>query len=420
MAVPVDVRYPIPAWRGVKAGTFIGGKLAGVLQADDMLASGSFGVQPLGLTGSVAMADAMAAGTLEGVVVPEWSKDRTVAEWYSIVGTSNSGTQVDNYCGWTHRPDTGEIYIAASSGHDVNDNCVASISMFDDAPSWRERTPASPTKRRNAAYNDDGQPAGRHTYYANIWVPAPLERVVMFGARFVWGEGPPELYMMDGWDPETETWDRGETYNGGPAGNNASYNNDGTYGRIVPGFWGAAIDGDGNVWSQFGGRKWTASTQTWSAPFGSGTPGPRGPWAYDSLRKQMFSLCWSSNEGGSGPASAARFNTDGTAFEAITIAPSQAFTEYQQDQPAYAGLVYDNDLDRFLLLDGRVAGRAGRVYVITPSSGTTYEMSVLPTTGELPLVVSAGLNSRLTYISSLKTLICMPSDAAGIFGMLLG
>lgn len=356
-------------------------------------------------------------------LVPAWAKNRQINEWFPIAGTANSGTQLDNYCGWTSRlNDNGDIYVAASSGHDVNDNSVASINLLVDAPSWRQRTAASPTKRYNAAYNEDGKPAGRHTYDSNIWVPE-LQRLMMFGARFVWGSGPPELYMTDGWNPVTDTWDRGETYNGGPPGNNSSYNNDGTYGRIPPGYWGAAIDGDGNVWSQYGTRKWIAATRQWTDPFGFSAPppdAPRGPWCSDSTRGQMFGLCYSNNEGWPEDViRCVRHNKDGTGRQAITINPSEARTQFMADKPAYAGLVHDKQGDRYLFFDGRGAA-VGRVYVITPSAGTSYDMSILPTTGSIPAVVQGGVNSRCNYIDALKMLVAMPSDAAGIYGLRLG
>jgi hypothetical protein len=85
------------------------------------------------------------------------------------------------------------------------------------------------------------------------------------------------------------------------------------------------------------------------------------------------------------------------------------------DQPTYAAMDYDPDNDRFLFYCGQGAG-AGRVYVITPNASTTWDVSFLATTGNLPPATPGdGVHNRFRYVPALKGFLLMPKATSNLF-----
>lgn len=342
--------------------------------------------------------------------IPAWLSGQSANKWISIAGTSGGGGAVfDNFCGMTYNPDECSLNFNAASGHDVWDNRCVSLNLKADVPAWVVRTPSSPAPNNNQAYNADGKPAGRHVYQHNVYVPL-YKKIFMMGAMFVYGDaGPPEFQFIDAWNPATNQWETSAA---------------GGWGSVTPGYYGTCVDGDGNVWSVWGIRKWIASTKTWTNPFNISSPpldGVRWPYAYDSLRKKMFGLCYGNGMGDPNAGMRSKvFNSDGTGTQQnVTFNPSSALTQFLTDQPAYAGMCYDPDNDRFLFYAGAPNGgsASGRVYVIKPNNTTTWDMSILSTTNAIPggPTGGAGLHSRIAYVPDLKGVVCIPSSAAGAY-----
>jgi hypothetical protein len=79
---------------------------------------------------------------------------------------------------------------------------------------------------------------------------------------------------------------------------------------------------------------------------------------------------------------------------------------------------YDIVNDKFLFYHG--AGDTKRVYVITPGSGTTWDMSILglgpgTETPDDPPANGSGINGRFRYVPALKGFVMLPRGTANLF-----
>jgi hypothetical protein len=337
-------------------------------------------------------------------LLPAWRIGQAVAEARAISGTSGGAGAAIN--AWGTLPlieGTGTLVSPANGGHnDSSDNRVTSIDLLADAPAWVQRIAPSPTVTANASYMPDGKPVSRHGYHHAHYI-SQRGRVMLFGSRGWYSDGG-DGFAVDGHTVSgTWAWDAaGEwTSSSGAQG------------------YGTAHDPvTGNVWASGSGWRWEQATDTWTRPTGTSFPiSWRWPAAYDSLRRRFFTLQYGDGQGfdlGRGVI-ASRFDPDTGAQVAITFNSSAALTQFIADAPEYAGMDYDPANDRFLFYDGRGA-RAGRIFVITPNSGTTWDMSILATTGAaIPATVSAGINGRFRYIPRLGGFIIMPDTASGIY-----
>ena len=112
--------------------------------------------------------------------------------------------------------------------------------------------------------------------------------------------------------------------------------------------------------------------------------------------------------------SAAIYTSGGTARSTISFNASAALTQFEADTPSNASMVYDQDGDRFLFWDGVT----GRLFQITPNGTTTWDVSIVTTTGTTPPATEYSFG-RLGYIPSLKTIVTMPSGATNLRAMRL-
>jgi hypothetical protein len=336
------------------------------------------------------------------VAQPTWLAGKALNTWFEIPGTAGSGgAAVDAFSGFAFSPERSEIFIAAAGGHfNSSDNRVVSIELAVNTPNWVLRQAPSSAVQQDVAYYSDGKPSARHLYQTTHWVPA-LGRVMLMGARFVYGTAV-QFPTVDGFNPATNTWDAQGTWANVPSG--ASY--------------GSVVDGQGNVWTNLHWR-WNPQTRAWSTPITNvGAPFVRWPYAFDSVRNQLFGLCYADGEG-YGPAAlnAVRVPVGGNASIQVTFNPSAALTQFMADAPAYCGMDHDPVNDRFLFYCGQGAG-AGRVYVVTPNGGNVWDMAVLPLgAGSLipPAPGVGGVNNRFRYVPALKGFVLLAHGASNLF-----
>jgi hypothetical protein len=222
---------------------------------------------------------------------------------------------------------------------------------------------------------------------------------MLFGVKGAYGNAY-DFQTVDGFNPDTNTWD--------PAG---------TWANIPAGQLGVVrVRATGDVWSSQLAR-WSPNTKSWTQPITSRTNDlVRAPIAHDSLRNQLFTLNWGDGQGfGAAAMFASVVPCNGSIQSSIKFNPSAALISFIAEQPSYAGMDYDPDNDRFLFYCG-IGMAAGRIYVIKPNSGSTWDISLLPTSGKLPPpTADAGIHSRFRYVPALKGFVMMPSGTSNLF-----
>jgi hypothetical protein len=341
--------------------------------------------------------------------LPAWLQGKSLNEWFPIPGTlgTNTGLSVrnlDSYSGFSLRPSTSEIYIGPVGGHgDGEDNRIVSIRLTDDAPAWTQRTPRSPVVTDGAAYNPDGKPASRHIYASTFWVDS-INRMMLTGAYGVGVSGQNAYPTVDGWNPTTNTWDAAGTYPNLPAG------------------YGAGQDGQGRPWTN-GNRIYDPNTNRWITPTLSGYVAPhvRFPAAYDSLRNRLFYLQFGDSQGYDTQLGVIAWFRDlatGVGTKVTwSAASAAAVAQLAADAPIYPDMDYDIANDQFLFYAAPSAAPS-RVYVITPSNSSTWDMSVLALgagSASPPAAGNGGLNKRFRYVPALGGFVAQPTGASTLW-----
>ncbi|KPF45628.1 hypothetical protein D621_17765 [beta proteobacterium AAP51] len=344
------------------------------------------------------------------VATPAWlaAAAPAVNQWIEIPNTSAGWVAVNAWMGWAVRGT--ELWSLCSGGHnDGSDNSVVMCDIGADAPSVVERNAASAVSDRvpNVSYFRDGKPNSRHIYHHNVWVPQ-RGRFFMVGMRAPWSDGASDGRKMDAFNPFTNTWD--------PAG---------TWNDITNFRFGACVDPvTGNVWMTSGG-KWTQATQAFTTP--GANSAVRWPMAFDTLRNRRFGLNWGDGQGFNTGVNADVIDEATNTLTRVTFNPSAALTQFQADEPSYAGMDYDAANDRFLFYAGS-RFRSGvpqedvpnRIYVITPNDGFTWDMSLLPMASNTatppgPPTNGSGINGRFKYIAALRGFVMLPRQGANLY-----
>ena len=339
--------------------------------------------------------------------LPAWLSGKPLNVFVQVPGSAGTGgAPIDDYSGWTLRPSSSELFVAAVGGHGgSSDNRVVSINLLADAPAWVLRASASAVTSFDVAYNPDGKPASRHTYGSLLYVPL-IDRIMLFGARFTGSSGISFL-TVDGFDPTKNTWDPMKTYPDLPGGG-----------------YGSVVDAESNVWTQYVFQKWSAATNTWSTPISTKPNNTvRFPYAFDTKRNQIFGLQYGDGQGydlASG-VSALRVPVKGNSAITVTFNQSSAYSQFIADGNTGlsndAGMDYDQTNDQFLFYSG-IGSTAGHFYLITPNDTNVWDMSLLTVGAGSPVLPpsgSGGVNNRVSYIPSLKGFAIMPSSPAGIY-----
>lgn len=330
--------------------------------------------------------------------VPAWLAGVAVGQWVSIAGTSGAGgAAVDAYSGLCVTP-SGDVIIAAAGGHtNSSDNRVVRLRLSNNAPAWLQLCAPTASPVADIARQTDGKPSSRHLYAAIDYVPG-IDRVMLVGARYTYVSAI-SYPTVDGYSVAGGAWDAGATYSDAPTG--------GGYGQVCDGT---------TIWTN-GLKRFNPATNTWSSPITSPpSQVARYPWAYDSSRQQIFGMCYGDGEGSGTPGlNASKIPVAGTSGTNITFNSSSAYTSWLADTPQYSSMDYDPINDRFLFIDGS-PGVAGKVYAITPNSGSVWDMSLPTFTGSAPGVNgSAGAPGRLRYVSALKGFVYLPQASSNLF-----
>jgi hypothetical protein len=335
-------------------------------------------------------------------ITPAWMAGKPVGEWIEIPNTSGAGgAAVDAYSGMAINELTSEILIAAAGGHnDSYDNRVVSLNLASDTPSWTVRLASSTTPEKSVAYYADGMPASRHIYSSLHFVPQ-VNRLMLFGLRAAYGPAW-NFPNVDAFNLDTNKWD--------PKG---------TFADMPVGYYGAAqIRATGEVVSTLL-KKWSPVDRKWTelvtSPNGDAV---RWPIAFDSRRGQLFCLQWGDSQG-SDPQRLVASRVPLGSGQQITVSfnPSSALTQWTADKPMYPAMEYDPDNDRFLFYAGQ-GDAAGRVYVIQPNDGNTWDMSVL-SAGGVKIAGSpsngSGMQNRLRYAPALRGFVLLARGSANLY-----
>lgn len=333
---------------------------------------------------------------------PAWLANAPLHTWVRIDGTEGAGgSAVIAFSGMAYNEQSNEILIAAAGGHgDSADNRVVSLRLTDDQPRWQQRMAPSTSTQRDAAYYADGKPSARHLYQSIHFV-APVQRLMLFGARFVYGSAV-TFNKVDGFNLDTQRWDPAGTWPDTP----------GAHGACM-------VRATGEVWTG-DLKRWSPSTGKWSDPLVSrvSSPAPlRWPLAHDSRRNQLFALQVGDGQGYAGPTVyASRVNLGTMKQTAVTLKSSAALSTFQAEQASYAAMDYDVANDRFLFYSG-LGAAAGRVYAVKPvDADTGWEISVLQLAGTPPpSTPENGIHSRFRYVPALKGFVLLATPDAPLY-----
>jgi len=341
-------------------------------------------------------------------LMPAWLADKPLNTWFEIPGTSGAGgAAVEAYSGMALNDRTSEILIAAAGGHnDSSDNRVVSLSLAADAPSWTLRLAASASAAQNVAYYADGAPTSRHTYSTEHFVPQ-INRLMLFGVPVAYGSAW-AFAKVDGFNLDTNKWDPAGTWPDMPAGYYAA----------------TQIRSTGEIVSTGVKKKWSPVDRQWTdfVTNPSGDP-VRWPITFDPRRGQLFSLQWGDGQGYDPQRLVASRVPLGSGQQiAVSFNPSAALTQWLADKPTYAAMDYDPDNDRFLFYAGQ-GGAAGRVYVIQPNDGNTWDMSLL-NAGGVKVAASpdngSGVHNRLRYVPALRGFVLLARASSNLYFLRTG
>lgn len=353
--------------------------------------------------------------------LPLWAT-KDVNEWVEIPGTAgaDSNPLVDAWCGFCIT-DSGELLIPLAGGHtDGADTRVSSIMLTSNTPAWSRRKESLPAEMMNFSLQtwtpysqsnpgpiypyckDELTPSSRHTRYT-VQYCKPRNRIMLVCSPGLYGANGTSN-ETDGFSLDTNEWD--------PPGTWVSAANSSNRGTTT--------DDLGNIWCR--GQKWMQATNSFVPMAGS--------WnydiaAFDTTRRKLFMLSKGDNQGGSLNLGlhGKTLNEDGTTPVAITLTGS-AYDEFAGLLLDYPAMEYDPLRDRFLYYWGRGITQ-GVVYVITPNSGTVWDISKLvqgANTSLPPLPPPAGVNARFKYIKvgDMDGVVLLPIWSSPIYFMRLG
>lgn len=383
-----------------------------------MVAAGSLGVNAAAMSGALTLDDVSAAGSMSGLILPAWMSGKAVGEWFQISGTELAGSagapgstsgdtassaakRVYAYCGMAVKDS--ELWLLANGGHnDYSGNEVSSIDLAQDTPAWELRASKSPTPAADVRYYADGKPSARHTYWYNHWVPQ-RNRLMMFGNRFAWGTPVSFSDQVDGFNPDTDTWDAEGTWAAGSG-----------YCTCVDPTTGNAYAGGTSL------VKWTQATDSWGTVATYGSSQVYGQLAFDATRNQLFNLAIGDAFGyGGGVVTAYKIDPSTGARTAITFNASAGKTAFDALAAANGALTpalsYNADLDVFYYYNGWGASNRARIFVITPNSGAVWDIAVLPVSGVTPVESLNGVMNKFQYVSALRGCVLLAQGVQDIY-----
>jgi hypothetical protein len=342
--------------------------------------------------------------------VPTWLLGAAVNQWLQIAGTTHMGSAADpsDTGGATSRStkrlsysniatDLGaRVILAATGGHgDYTGNEVTGIDLSANAPAWSLLNARSASVQSSVAYYSDGKPSSRHGYWGAQYSSTKAGLMLHFTRAT--SPSAVSFNATNRFDLANNTWDA--------AGANANAAGPAICRDSSDNAW-AYVNSGTQLW------KWTPATDTWTQTGSFANP-VYPPMAHDSSRGQFFALAWGDGQASGSGVSAYRYNGAGTTQTAITLnSIGGALAQFQSDAGSYASMVYDPFADAYFWWDGT----SGRLYKIVPNSGTTWDISIVSTTGTPPPSQSYSFG-RMAHIPSLKGLVFMPSGHQNLYFM---
>lgn len=269
------------------------------------------------------------------------------------------------FSGITIRGD--ELHLVAVGGHmNSADNGVRRLRLGVNSPAWELRRASDWNgSEMLVAYYASGSPASRHTYRNVHWVPQ-LNRFMLLGSRYVYGNPGTSFLAVAGYDPVANAYD--------PAGTYADCL--GAISAFDP-VSGIGIGCRPNVGGQI--VKWVAATDTHTQPIAA--PAYLSCFAYDSDRLEWFGLAWGDGEAGGSVINSYKVDRDVTTATAITLAGA-GVAAFAAATPTDCTMVYDSRVGRYFLWEG--ASR--QLFKIVPNATATWTMTVQAISGTPPPV----------------------------------
>jgi hypothetical protein len=325
----------------------------------------------------------------------------SVGTWGEIAGTATvpssvvAGQNPDAFCGLSLRPSDSSVLMVAAGGHgDGDSNAAATLRLSDNAPSWQIRYAGSASRPSGVLYYPDGRPSARHTYEFTHYI-AGLDAVLLAGCLYSHGQS---------------------DYQAGPGMDLFSLSTNDYLPRFTypdinpyPGGYGVAQDGDGHIWTQTG-HKFNVTTLTWSKP-GSGSL-LRFPAAFNSASNRIVAMQFGDGQGYDPQLGVRVRELDPTTGNSrnITFNSSAALTQFIADSPQYGAMEYCPLDGKFYFLH---SGRIGTFYVVTPNTGTVWDMATYTPGGTAP--PSTGpLCARLLWVPSLNGFVLQGAKAQNL------
>lgn len=305
------------------------------------------------------------------------------------LGATGPRSKVDAWCGAGLKREGSVYLIGAAGGHgDYAGNEVDALALNTATPKWVELRGPSPNSQiiNNTQFYLDSQPSSTHTYSATQFINA-TNRLMVFPSQGVFGAFPaaPEGFAYSGdsrsysFNMGAGSWDNPDAVARYPGGGDwisclcvkHPWTDDVYYARnAAKGFW-----------------RWTRATNTWDLMSNEN----RGTWysgqAIDPVRNRMLIVGGYSGAAPevrdlTGRVEAASFG--GLGASAITLS-------------GYPGVMYDEALDRFLVLHNN--GSTVRLLVVNPS---TWAIEAANTTGTAPSARVNGIHNSAQYVPELR------------------
>lgn len=306
-------------------------------------------------------------------------------------GGSGPQSKIDAWCGAALKRQGSVYMLGAAGGHgDYAGNEVDAITLNSENPAWRQlKGPTAAADLIDSAFYLDRRPGATHTYWAQQFINSRNLLLSVCNP----GMG------MSGLPDEPAGWPYAGTRKRTPAFNYATQEwENPDYIGFFPSETGDPIAclcvkhpwTDDIYYSRNysdGWYRWTSATNTWSKL----SNGTRGPWyagsAIDPVRNRMLIV------GGYSPMAPEVRNLDGSAVAAsFTGSGASALA-----RTGYPGVVFDESLDRFLVLfnDAGVI----KVLVVHP---TTWAVSDPGATGNAPAARKNGIHNSVQYVPELR------------------
>jgi hypothetical protein len=281
--------------------------------------------------------------------------------------------------------------VANGGHHDYAGNEVNRIRLTDNAPTWTEPRPATPTSQilDSTSHYADGRPTSRHTFYGVVLNERRNRAMVLGGSR--WGNGWP-FPSFDGFNLATNDWDAAKTYPDALA----------DFSSVVAS---AVIEhkstGDAYAFANSSVMHWSNTSNSWSRLLANTTVyGQYAASAVDTKRNRILVVGGVANDRGV-------YDIATNTMQSVSFSGPNASA---MTGDTGNGLVYDPGLDAYLV---RKANAGNTVYRI---NAQTFSVDALPNTNgaQIPSAPN-GVWKRFLYVPQLKGVVYFPTYEGGFW-----